>query len=219
MRFTERLRRAAEPIWQGYFTHPFVTGIGDGSLSVEKFRFFLLQDYLYLYDYAKVFALGLLKSGIPEEMRFFSSNVDAVLNGEMNTHRAYMKRLGISDGQAEAVRMSLANRAYTNYMLSVGYSGGVPEVLAAILACSWSYAEIGERLAAVPGAAEHPFYGEWITGYAGEEYQATNRALIGRMDTAAAGLAPARLDALEQVFLDCSRFEGQFWQMSWEMAE
>lgn len=108
----------------------------------------------------------------------------------MNTHRAYMKRLGISDGQAEAVRMSLANRAYTNYMLSVGYSGGVPEVLAAILACSWSYAEIGERLAAVPGAAEHPFYGEWITGYAGEEYQATNRALIGRMDTAAAGLAP-----------------------------
>lgn len=70
MRFTERLRRAAEPIWQGYFTHPFVTGIGDGSLSVEKFRFFLLQDYLYLYDYAKVFALGLLKSGIPEEMRF-----------------------------------------------------------------------------------------------------------------------------------------------------
>lgn len=56
-----------------------------------------------------------------------------------------MKRLGISDGQAEAVRMSLANRAYTNYMLSVGYSGGVPEVLAAILACSWSYAEIGER--------------------------------------------------------------------------
>lgn len=55
MRFTERLRRVAEPIWQGYFTHPFVTGIGDGSLSVEKFRFFLLQDYLYLYDYAKVF--------------------------------------------------------------------------------------------------------------------------------------------------------------------
>lgn len=126
MCFTERVRRAADPIWQAYFTHPFVTGIGDGSLSVEKFRFFLLQDYLYLYDYAKVFALGLLKSGIPEEMRFFSSNVDAVLNGEMNTHRAYMKRLGISDGEAESVRMSLANRAYTNYMLSVDIPEGCP---------------------------------------------------------------------------------------------
>lgn len=139
MRFTERLRRAAEPIWRAILPIIFVTGTVTAACSVEKFRFFLLQDYLYLYDYAKVFALGLLKSGIPEEMRFFSANVDAVLNGEMNTHRAYMKRLGISDGQAEAVRMSLANRAYTNYMLSVGYSGGVPEVLAAILACSWSY--------------------------------------------------------------------------------
>ena len=70
--FTQRLRQSADGIWQQYFTHPFVTGIGDGSLSIERFRFFLLQDYLYLYDYAKVFALGLLKSDAPEEMRFFS---------------------------------------------------------------------------------------------------------------------------------------------------
>lgn len=219
MRFTERLRKAADPVWQGYFTHPFVTGIGDGSLDIERFRFFLLQDYLYLYDYAKVFALGLLKSSSPEEMRFFSQNVDAVLNGEMNTHRAYMKRLGISDGQAKSAGMSLQNRAYTSYMLSAGYSGGVPEVLAAILACSWSYAEIGKRLAAVPGALEHPFYGEWVCGYAGDEYQAANEALIRRMDAVAEGLSPARLDLLEELFLNCSRFEGQFWDMSWEMAE
>lgn len=158
MCFTERVRQAADPIWQAYFTHPFVTGIGDGSLSVEKFRFFLLQDYLYLYDYAKVFALGLLKSGIPEEMRFFSSNVDAVLNGEMNTHRAYMKRLGISDGEAESVRMSLANRAYTNYMLSVGIPAGCRGARSH-LACSWSYAEIGERLAAAPAPPRIPSTG------------------------------------------------------------
>ena len=216
--FTQRLRQSADDIWQQYFTHPFVTGIGDGSLSLERFRFFLLQDYLYLYDYAKVFALGLLKSDAPEEMRFFSQNVDAVLNGEMNTHRAYMKRLGISDEQAASVQMSLTNRAYTRYMLSVGYAGGTPEVLSAILACSWSYAEIGQRLAAIPGALSHPFYGEWIEGYASEGYQTTNRALIDRMDAAVASLPSPRLDRLEEVFLDCSRFEGQFWDISWEMA-
>ncbi len=219
MRFTERLHRAAAPVWADYHTHPFVTGIGDGSLSIERFRFFLLQDYLYLYDYAKVFALGVIKSSSPEEMRFFSANVDAVLNGEMNTHRAYMKRLGITDEQAGAVTMSLPNRAYTSYMLSVGYTGGVPEVLAAILACSWSYAEIGLRLAKKPGAAEHPFYGEWIEGYASAEYQATNDALIERMDALSQGLSPARLDFLEEVFLHCSRFEACFWEMSWEMSE
>ena len=137
----------------------------------------------------------------------------------MKVHRAYMERLGITEEQVFAVQPALSNLSYTHYMLAVAAAGGPAEIIAAILACSWSYAEIGERLAAVPGAAEHPFYGEWITGYAGGEYQATNRALIERMDAAAAGLSPARLDALEQVFLDCSRFEGQFWQMSWEMAE
>ena len=89
----------------------------------------------------------------------------------MNTHRAYMKRLGISDEQAASVQMSLTNRAYTSYMLSVGYAAAPRRFSPPILACSWSYAEIGERLARLPGAAEHPFYGEWIRSYAGEDYQ------------------------------------------------
>ena len=46
MKLTARLYEAARPVWAGYHTHPFVTGLGDGSLPVEKFRFFLLQDYL-----------------------------------------------------------------------------------------------------------------------------------------------------------------------------
>ena len=44
-------------------------------------------------------------------------------------------------------------------MLSVAQTGGPMEIVASILACSWSYAEIGQALAAIPGAAEHPFYG------------------------------------------------------------
>jgi len=44
-----------------------------------------------------VFALGVVKARDPELMRTFAKNVDAVLGGEMNIHRAYMKRLGIAD--------------------------------------------------------------------------------------------------------------------------
>lgn len=89
---TERFHQAAEPVWKKCLEHPFVAGIGDGTLPVEKFRYFMLQDYLYLFDYAKVFALGVVKARDPKLMRTFSKNVDAVLNGEMNLHRAYMAR-------------------------------------------------------------------------------------------------------------------------------
>ena len=91
---------ASREIWAGYLNHPFVRGIADGSLAVNKFRFYLLQDYLYLFDYAKVFAQGVVKSREPEIMRTYASYVASILNGEMEIHRGYMARLGITETQA-----------------------------------------------------------------------------------------------------------------------
>ena len=217
MTVTQRLYEAARPIWEACHAHPFVTGIGDGTLEVEKFRYFLLQDYLYLFDYARVFAWGVVKARSPELMRFFSANVDAILGGEMKIHRAYMARLGITEEQVFAVRPALPNLSYTNYMLSAVAAGGPAEIVAAILACSWSYAEIGTRLAARPGALEHPFYGEWVQGYSSEEYQETNRALVERMDALAAGCSEEEYRRLEEIFVACSRYELGFWEMAWKL--
>ena len=94
MKLTEILYEDVKDIWDGYLKHPFVSGIGDGSLSIERFRFYMLQDYLYLYDYARVYALGIVKSREPEMMQFFSQLVNDTLNGEMDIHRGYMARLG-----------------------------------------------------------------------------------------------------------------------------
>lgn len=212
-----RLHDAAAPVWEACLRHPFVTGIGDGTLDMEKFRYFMLQDYLYLFDYARVFALGVVKARDPELMRVFAANVDAILGGEMKIHRAYMKRLDITEEQVFAVKPALANLSYTNYMLSVAQTGGPMEIVASILACSWSYAEIGQVLAAIPGAAEHPFYGEWIRGYASEEYTATNQALIELMDSLAADAGEEQLAYLTDVFVNCSRYELGFWDMAWDV--
>lgn len=217
MTVSQRLREAARPIWDRCLTHPFVTGIGDGTLPAEKFQYFMLQDYLYLFDYARVFALGVVKARDAALMRTFAQNVDAILGGEMNIHRAYMERLGISEAQVLAVKPALDNLSYTHYMLSVAERGGPVEIAAAILACSWSYAEIGQTLAKIPGAAEHPFYGEWIQGYASRDYDATNRALIELMDRLAAGAPEEELKYLEEIFVNCSRYELGFWDMAWEL--
>ena len=214
---TDKLHEAAAPIWAKCLAHPFVAGIGDGSLPAEKFRYFMLQDYLYLFDYARVFALGVAKARDPELMRAFAANVDATLNGEMNLHRAYMKRLGITEEQVLSVQPALDNLSYTNYMLSVAYTGTPVEIVAAILACSWSYAEIGQALARVPGALEHPFYGEWIQSYAGEEYAAVNAGLIDLMNRLGREAGPEQLQWLTEIFCNCSRYELGFWDMAWEM--
>ena len=219
MKTSERLHEAARPVWEKCLNHPFVKGIGDGTLPAEKFQYFMLQDYLYLFDYAKVFALGVVKSRDPELMRTFAENVDEILGGEMNIHRAYMKRLGITEEQVFEVKPALDNLSYTNYMLAAANAGGPQEIVASILACSWSYAEIGQSLAEIPGAAEHPFYGEWIKSYASKEYAAVNDALIKLMDDLTEGASEDQLCYLTEIFVNCSRYELGFWDMSWEMRE
>ena len=217
MTVTQRLYEAARPVWQQCHEHPFVKGIGDGTLDKEKFQWFLLQDYLYLFDYARVFAWGVIKARDAGLMRTFSANVDAILGGEMKIHRSYMARLGITEEQMLQVKPALSNTSYTHYMLAVAAAGGPAEIIAAILACSWSYAEIGEELAKVPGALDHPFYGEWVQGYAGEEYHKTNDALVALMDELAAGCTEEEYARLEEIFVNCSRYELGFWEMAWTL--
>ena len=177
----------------------------------------MLQDYLYLFDYARVFALGVVKARDGALMRVFARNVEAILDGEMEIHRTYMARLGIAEEEVLAVRPALDNLSYTHYMLSAAGRGGPAEITASILACSWSYAEIGQTLAKIPGAADHPFYGEWIRGYASEDYAAANQALIDLMDRLAAKASAEQMADLEEIFVNCSRYELGFWDMAWEM--
>lgn len=85
----------------------------------------------------------------------------------------------------------LPNRSYTSYMLAAAHAGGPLEILAAILACSWSYAEIaGQLLAQNPAAIDHPLYGEWVAGYTSEDYVRTNAALMDRLDALTEGCPP-----------------------------
>ena len=117
MKLSQRLYESTKEIWKSYHEHPFVKGIGDGTLDIDKFRFFMIQDYIYLLDYAKVFALGVVKARDEELMRKFASLVNGVLNSEMHVHKTYMERLGITKEEVKNAKPSIVNTSYTKYML------------------------------------------------------------------------------------------------------
>ena len=79
MNITEHLLDSSKEIWKQYHKHPFVRGIGDGTLDKEKFRFYIIQDYLYLIDYAKVFSIGAAKAQDLSTMQFFSGYANELL--------------------------------------------------------------------------------------------------------------------------------------------
>ncbi len=218
MTTTERLLSCTRELWDSYLEHPFVRGIADGSLDEEKFRYYMIQDYVYLIDYARVFAVGVAKARDMETMRLFADYVHQILDGEMDIHKGYMKRLGIALENAESAKPALDNCSYTAYMLRVAYDEGPAEIAAAILSCALSYEHIAKKILETnPVADRHLFYGEWVKGYANEGYHEANLELIALTERLTGDCTEQQLKHLEEIFTVCSRYEMAFWDMAWEM--
>lgn len=217
MKLTDELYENVREIWEGYHNHPFLVEMKEGTLPVEKFRYYMIQDYRYLYEYAKVFALGVVKSQDYEMMRMFSGMVESTLNGEMDIHKKYMERLGITEEEVRNTPAAENNVLYTDYMLSEAYRGGVLEILVAILSCAWSYEEIGREVAKVPGMLEHEFFGEWVRGYASDAYKEMTEELLDLVNKEGEGISDEKKRELIEIFTKCSRYEGLFWDLAYEM--
>ncbi|MHC8970889.1 thiaminase II [Priestia aryabhattai] len=217
MKFSERLYEKLQPIWRQNHNHPFVQGMGDGTLEKEKFRFYMIQDYLYLIDYAKLFAIGAMKATDLQTMGKFAALLDSTLNEEMSLHREYAKKFQISEKELEKAQPSPTTLAYTHYMLHVGQSGTLAELVAALLPCMWSYWEIGKELSEKPGA-ENEFYREWIEMYSSEEFGELATWCINLFDSLTEDKSEAELEKLEEIFLNTTRFEYMFWDMAYNEA-
>ncbi|KGK86006.1 thiaminase II [Clostridium sp. HMP27] len=215
MKFSQSLYKSVEDIWESYYKHPFVDGIGQGTLDVDKFKFYMIQDYIYLIDYAKIYALGIVKADTEEVMKGFATMVNGILNGEMSIHRSYMRRLGITQEEIRDTKASLANISYTNYMLSVSQRGTLADLTVSLLSCMWSYLEIGRQLSKIPGAVDHEFYGEWIRGYISEDYIKLTNWVIDLVDDLAKDLPKGELEKLEEIFVNTSKYEYMFWDMAY----
>lgn len=211
MQFSQRLFLKGKPIWEACLEHPFLKELSNGTLEEDKFCFYVKQDYVYLKDYIKLFALGMVKSDSLEDIQAFSKCANAIVNIEMDAHIEYAKKFGITKGELQATKPNANNLSYTKFMLQVSTEGSLAELLAALLPCMWSYAFIGSTLAKNEKALEHPLYREWILTYADKEYNNHNKWCIELMDREAEGLPERELKKLEEIFILSSKYEYMFW--------
>ncbi len=218
MKFSEHLRKSAHLIWEANFAHPFVQGIGQGTLDEAQFIFFLKQDYLYLIEYCRFLSLILAKGTTLEEMRKISELVKAILTFEMDLHRRVCADFGISASELEKTQPAPNNLGYTSYLLRVAYEGDMGDSMTALLPCLWGYNEIGLRLKE-KGLPEHKHYKDWILTYASDEFSALTDWCKNWVDDFAVNQKEDKLKRLEEIFLTNSRWEYLFWEMSWNKLD
>ncbi|MBB1025817.1 MULTISPECIES: TenA family protein [unclassified Dietzia] len=224
MTLFETLKDRCRPEWEAYIRHEFVEKLGEGTLPIDVFRDYLIQDFHFLVQFARANALAAFKSRTLADITAAHQATGAII-AETALHLRLTERWGIPRAELEAAAEKQATVAYTRYVLDAGMSGDLLDLHVALAPCTIGYAEIGAlvqpRLAdhrdvsgSGGGVTEHP-YAEWIAEYSGAEFTAASAAAIAQLDQlAAGGLSERRLDELTGVFSTATRLEADFWQQA-----
>ncbi len=220
MRLFERLKDACATDWTAYTDHAFVRGLGDGTLPEACFRRYLVQDYLFLIQFARAYALAAYKADNLADIRQASDGLRTMIDVEMGLHVTYCAGWGVDEAEMRAAPEAEATLAYTRYVLEAGHAGDLLDLHVALAPCIVGYAEIGTRLAADPATkTDGNPYADWIALYASEDYGSVAAAEIDHLDDLMDRRAgPGRLPALERTFRQATRLEVAFWDMGMAAA-
>ncbi|MBI4241294.1 MAG: thiaminase II [Candidatus Rokubacteria bacterium] len=210
------LRRAAAPIWNAIYRHPFVVEVGRGTLPREKFRFFISQDYLYLKEFTRVLCLGGAKARELDTMQLFALHAHNTVLVERAMHAVFARRLGLTARQLEATNPAPVTVAYTRHLLTVAHAGSLAELVAAVLPCYWIYREVGQRL--LRRIPKQPLYARWIRAYAAPQFTRMVNEQLRLVDQLGREASRDERARMRSHFLRSSHYEYLFWDQAYRLA-
>jgi thiaminase/transcriptional activator TenA len=219
MKFSRQLKKTAEPVFEAQLEHPFVKGLGDGKLSLDRFQYYMIQDTLYIVEYAR--ALAWVTPLMPDV-----KNILGMLDAAKETFRIefmlkeqYFKEFGLTTEDALKAELAPTCKAYIDHLFRYTRTGTLAEGMAAVLPCGWIYVEIGQVLASgeeIPD--DHP-YKTWLMTYAVPELRDMIDWWFDILDQAVEGYPEPTLAHISDIFLKSCRYEWLFWDMAWNKEE
>jgi len=215
-KFSARLRRRGERIWRTIYGHSFLRELHAGTLPMNRFTYFILQDYVYLLDFAQVLCHGGAKSPDLETLELFCRHALGAVEVERSFHASFGKSLGLSRKQLDAVPKGPITQAYIGHLQSVARSGTLGEMVAAVLPCYWIYGEVGRRLYR-SRPSKPKIYRQWIETYASEAFWKPVREQIRLMDRLGAAANSSEKKLMTAHFILSSRYEFMFWEQAYQL--
>jgi thiaminase/transcriptional activator TenA len=216
MKFTDSLWQSTLPIYEEILRLPFIEELTAGTLSRERFVFYMKQDALYLQDFSRSLAITGSRLPDPEQAQTFMGFAHGVFAVERQLHETYFRDFGVELDVSRAP----ACFAYTQFLLATAATCSHEESAAALLPCFWIYREVGNEIVsrAKQNLASNP-YARWIETYSGEEYDESVTQAIEVVD-ALGGAAPEPLQrAMQAAFEKSARLEWMFWDSAYRLEQ
>ena len=219
MGFCEKLKSENIETWDAILEHPFIHELGLGTLPLEKFTYYIQQDYLYLIEFAKCIGLAVAKAEGVESMRRWSGLMDGCLKYEIEMLEDVSVKLKLPQNALSGAARSPTNRAYTNQLLNVAYTGTLGENIASLLPCMWTYQDVGGKLASLGGYMGHPVYEDWCQAYDAAEYQEIVAVYKDLLDSYSKNAGKYMKEKMRRHFAVSMQYEYLFWGMAYNMEK
>ncbi len=214
MKVSQRLRSDANHIWEGIIEHPFVVELYDGILPLEKFKFYILQDYNYLVSAIKNLSIISSRANSLNAMREVIEILWLESESEFKGYEEFLEKLGYSLKDAISIEPLPVNISYTSFLLSTSSLRSYAESITSILPCFWSYAEIAARHKDKLSKNGNRLYVEWATVYLSEPYLNLVSRMRELVDKAGKGFP---YEKLREIFTTASRYEHTYWEAMYNM--
>ncbi len=206
---TDELRETILPVHHRILEHPFLTGMTDGTLPEEAFARYVVQDALFLVEYARALALCAARAPEAETLRMFCSHATEAIDVERDLHDRLMADLGIEPPDVDTTLLTPTTLAYGSFLVSACAVRDRHEALAAMVPCYWIYREVGLHL--VESGSPDPRYQQWIDTYAGEEFIQAVEGALHACNRASAHLDADQRRSANAHALTAARYEWMFW--------
>ncbi|KAJ9645971.1 trifunctional hydroxymethylpyrimidine kinase/phosphomethylpyrimidine kinase/thiaminase [Coniosporium apollinis] len=206
-------REDVKKAWLAYSEHDFVKQLAKGALPLEKFKNYLIQDFLFLIHFSRANALAAYKAKSLEDIKRSAENVTHIQE-EVKLHIEYCKEFGLSQDEIENEEESEACTAYTRYVLDVGQSEDWLALQIALAPCLLGYGSIARRLHDDPETMrEGNKYWKWIESYVSNDYTEAVRNGRDLIEKHAVKQSASRIEELVRIFIHATRMETGFWNM------
>jgi thiaminase/transcriptional activator TenA len=210
MTFTQDLWSRTEDLQTKILEMPFNRALADGTLPVEVFRGYIVQDAHYLEGFGRALALAASRAPDPDTIAQLAGSANGAILVERQLHADYMTRYDITP---QMFRDTPPSRSCDHYIASLIRHAAVspfPVAVCAILPCFWIYHVVGKRIHG-QAAPDHP-YRAWIDTYAGEDFALAVRKMLDLTDRLGAAADADTREAMHQAFAHSSWQEWMFWQ-------
>ena len=219
----DKMRHAVDGIMNTIHHHAFNVELSEGILPREKFIFYLIQDALYLADFAKALALtaGRLVNNTHVQ-QFIQFALDAI-KAECELHFGYIDKYRSSTDLAFdlTVEQSPTCFMYTNYLLKMASLASVEEAVSSLLPCFLVYNEVGKRMASHQ-ISNNPYH-DWIALYSSDAFELSVSLAIQITNELALTASECIQEKMVAAFVRATQLEWLFWesaycQESWLVA-